>query len=157
MGRQISDREKTERENRERDRKKQAEETARELARKKPQWLRDWKKQLIEDLNRAHFSGTVNGRSGVQYTGILGATNQSLTMKLPYGEAKVPWGQLSPETLLKVSVSFIQPGSSDAADRNWLCAVYANETGQAADARKLAEEAGKGKAEYRDLASELVH
>ncbi len=157
LAHEIALREKTERENRERDQQKRTEETARELARKKPLWLRQWKKQLIEDLNRSHFSGAVTDRTGVQYTGILRATDSNLTMKLPYGEAQLPWGRLSHETLLKVSASFIKPSGPDAAERNWLCAVYASETGQSEEARKLAAEAAKEKPEYRDQAPMLVH
>jgi hypothetical protein len=48
------------------------------------------------------------------------------------------------------SPSFIQANLSDAADRQWLCAVYANATGQADAARQLAEAAAQSKPKYRD-------
>jgi hypothetical protein len=56
----------------------------------------------------------------------------------------------STATLLKISTSFIQSDASDAADRQWLCAVYANATGQSDAARQLAESAAQSKPEYRD-------
>jgi hypothetical protein len=44
---------------------------------------------------------------------------------------------------------FIQPNAPDAADRQWLCAVYANATGQADAARRLVEAAAwKSSPEY---------
>jgi hypothetical protein len=52
--------------------------------------------------------------------------------------------------VLAISTSFIQPKTPDAADRQWLCAVYANATGQADAARQLAEAAAQSKPEYRD-------
>jgi len=76
-------------------------------------------------------------------------------MKLPYGIARVKWEQLSPQELLAVSKSFIQPGTSDAADRQWLCAVFASETGQTEAARELAEAAARAKPEYKEQISVL--
>ena len=136
--------------------KKQEQQVAQEFAQKKPQWMRDWKNKLIADLTHARFSGTISDTSGVKYTGILAATQQSLTMQLPYGTAQLPWAKIAPQTLLAISVSFAKPNASDVADRQWLCAIYASETGQIEEARKLAEEAAKAKPEYRKQMSLLV-
>ena len=119
-------------------------------AQKKSQWLNDSKKKLIDDLNRKQFSGTFTDTTGTEYTGMSGADNQTIGLKLPYGIARVPWSKLAPKTLLAISSSFIQPSAPDAADRQWLCAVYANSTGQADAARKLAEAAAQSKPEYRE-------
>jgi eukaryotic-like serine/threonine-protein kinase len=116
-------------------------------AQKKPRWLADWKSKLIDDLNRRHFSGAV----GKDYTGIESATADRLTVRLPYGTMPISWTQLPPQTLLAISTSFIQPNAPDAADRQWLCAVYAGEIGQTDIARQLAEAAAKSKPEYREL------
>ena len=129
---------------------------AKEVAEKRAQLLFDWKNTLVGDLNRVHFSGTLTDKSGTQYTGIASATDESLSMKLPYGIARVKWEQLSPQQLLAVSRSFIQPGASDAADRQWLGAVFASETGQTEVARQLADAAVKAKPEYKDQISVLL-
>jgi len=129
---------------------------AREVAEKRAQLLFDWKNTLVGDLNRVHFSGTLTDKSGTQYTGIASATDESLSMKLPYGIARVKWEQLSPQELLVVSKSFIDPGSRDAADRQWRCAVFASETGQAEAARELADAAAKAKPEYKEQISALL-
>jgi hypothetical protein len=123
---------------------------AEEVAEKRARLMLDWKNTLIDDLNRAHFSGTLTDNSGAQYTGIVSATDEGLTMKLPYGIAWITWEKLSPKDLLAVSKSFIDPGARDAADRQWRCAVFASETGQTEAATQLAEAAVRGKPEYRE-------
>jgi hypothetical protein len=129
--------------------------SAKETAEKKGQWLVDWKNDLIKDLNDTHFSGALADRSGEQYTGIVGATDKSLSLKLPYGIARVTWAELPPQALLYISTSFIQATAPDAADRQWRCAVLAGETGQAEAARQLADAAAKTKPQYRGQISAL--
>ncbi len=128
---------------------------AKQVAEKRAQLLFDWKNTLVGDLNRVHFSGTLTDKSGTQYTGIASATDESLSMRLPYGIARVKWEQLLPQELLAVSKSFIDPGSRDAADRQWRCAVFASETGQTEAARELADAAAKAKPEYKGQISIL--
>jgi hypothetical protein len=128
---------------------------AKEVAEKRAQLLFDWKNTLIDDLNRVHYSGILTDSTRTQYTGIASATDESLSMRLPYGIARVKWDQLSPQDLLTISQSFIKPGSSDVADRQWRCAVFASETGQAEAARELADAAAKAKAEYKKQISVL--
>jgi serine/threonine protein kinase len=127
-----------------------------ETEEKKAQWLVEWKNDLIKDLNDTHFSGALADRSGEQYTGIAGATDQSLSLKLPHGIARVTWAELPPQALLNISTSFIQPSGPDAADRQWRCAVFASETGQIEAARRLANSAAKTNPQYRDQISALL-
>jgi hypothetical protein len=123
---------------------------AQTAALKKAQWLTDWKTRLMEDLNRTHFAGAVSDTTGTPYTGIDGATAQALAMKVPYGSVQVPWIKLAPKTLLGLSSYFIKPTAADVADRQWLSAAFAAETGQTDAARTLAEAAAKVKPEYRN-------
>ena len=128
---------------------------AQKTGERKAQWLIDWKSKLIADLNGAHFSGALTDNSGAQYTGIAGATDQSLSLKLPHGIARLTWTELAPKTLVEVSISFIQPSAPDAADRQWHCAAFASELGQAELGRQLAEAAGKADPQYRDQILQL--
>ena len=128
---------------------------AQEATEKRAQWLIDWKNNLIDDINRAHFSGAISDSSGTKYTGIAGATDQSLSLKLPYGIARVTWRELSPKTLLAVSTSFVKPNVPDAPDRQWRCAAFASEFGQTEVARQLAEAAAKVKSQYHEQISQL--
>ena len=124
-----------------------------EVAEKRARLMFDWKNTLVDDLNRAHFSGALTDSSGAQYTGIVSATDEGLTMKLPYGIAWITWDKLSPKELLAVSKQFIDPGARDAADRQWRCAVFASETGQIEAARELADTAERAKPEYKEQSS----
>ena len=128
---------------------------AEEVAEKRARLMFDWKNTLIEDLNRTHFSGTLTDSSGAKYAGIVSATDGGLTMKLPYGIAWITWEKLSPQTLLMVSRSFINPAARDAADRQWRCAVFASETGQTDAATELAETAARAKPEYKEQIPQL--
>jgi hypothetical protein len=85
------------------------------------------------------------------HEGVLSANDREITLRIaPYGGAAFAWDKFTPPVLLTIAQSFIRPGASDAADRQWLSAVYAQSTGQTDAAKALAEEAGKAKAEYRD-------
>jgi Serine/threonine protein kinase len=128
---------------------------AQEVTERKAQWLIDWKNNLIDDINRTHFSGAISDNNGAKYTGIAGATDQSLSLRLPYGIARVTWKELSPKTLLMVSTSFVKPNAPDAPDRQWRCAAFANEFGQTEAARQLAEAAAKIKPQYHEQISQL--
>jgi hypothetical protein len=130
-------------------------EQSQEATIKKAQWLVDWKDKLIADINRAQFSGAITDISGVQYGGISSATPAQFVLKAPYGTVTLRWTKFARKTLLAISSSFIQPRAPDAADRQWLCAVFAAATGQAESARQLAETASKTKPEYRDQISLL--
>jgi eukaryotic-like serine/threonine-protein kinase len=115
---------------------------------RKAGWLIEWKNKLIDDLNRMHYAGLI-ADGGAQYTGIDGATAQNLSLKNPYGSAQFPWTKLTPKTLLSVSIAFIKPNTPDAADREWLSAVFAAENGDSKTANELAEKAAAAKPEYR--------
>jgi hypothetical protein len=128
---------------------------AQQATEKRAQWLIDWKNNLIDDINRTHFSGAISDSIGAKYTGIAGATDQSLSLKLPYGIARVTWRELSPETLLTISTSFVKPNAPDAPDRQWRCAAFASEFGQTKVARQLAEAAAKVKSQYHEQISQL--
>jgi fructosamine-3-kinase len=149
LSRDIVDQQRIEKQNKEKEQKKQAEQAAQQVVAKIPQWLTDWKTKLIQDLNTIHYTGDIAAVSGAKYSGIVGATADRLKVKLPFGEAEVPWTLLSPQSLLTVSASFARPNMPDMADRQWLCAVYAVETGQAQEARRLAAAAAQAKPEYQ--------
>ena len=119
-----------------------------EMFQNKAQWLADWKAKLIDDLNRTRFAGAIKDVTGLDYIGIDGATPQKLAAKNPYGIVQLDWAKFSPKTLFTVSAAFIKPNMSDAADRQWVCAVFAHETGQGEAALSLAQTAADAKPEY---------
>ena len=126
-----------------------------EIAEKRALLMSDWKNALVDDLNRAHFSGPLTDSAGAQYTGIVSASDEGLTMKLPYGIAWITWDKLLPKEILTVSKSFIDSRAPGAADRQWRCAIFASETGQTEAASELAEAAARMKPEYKEQISVL--
>ena len=116
----------------------------------KAKWLIDWQTRLIADLNRARFSGLIADRVGTHYSGVIRATPNELVLKNSIGSATVPWSKLPPQMLLAMADSYIRSGAPDVADRQWLSAVFASETGQIDTARHFAE-AAASKPEYRAL------
>jgi eukaryotic-like serine/threonine-protein kinase len=118
---------------------------------KKAQWLMEWKKRLIGDINRSHYRGRVIDRTGTEYVAMTNASDKSFTVETSYGPGKLDWLKFDPPMLLTVSRSFVRPDASDAADRQWLCAIFANETGLIDEGRKLGEAAAAAKADYRAL------
>lgn len=118
---------------------------------KKARWLVEWQKRFIADVNAKQYRANVADVSGMRYSGFSSADAASIGATAgAYGQARRPWKNFSPTTLLAASTSFIQPGAPDAADREWRCAIYASETGQTDAARKLAESAAAARPEYRD-------
>ena len=118
---------------------------------KKAQWLVDWKAHFIEDLNRVGFSGAISDIGGLQYTGIQRASASRLSAKLPFGATELDWVKFSPKTLLAIANTLLKKAPpAEVADRDWLSAVFASETGQPEPARFLAKAAADAKPEYRD-------
>jgi hypothetical protein len=115
-------------------------------------WLADWKAKLIGDINGTGFGGAVTDIHWMRYDGpVRRATPNKLELKTRYGSVMTDWPNLSLQMLLTMSTAFIRPAVSDLAERQWLSAVFASETGQAEAANKLAAKAAAAKPEFRDL------
>ncbi len=129
---------------------------AQAAARKKFSWLIEWKSKLLADLNAKRFTAAVQ-IGNTAYTGAAKADASRITFRIPpYGTAEVDWTKIPAPVLLSISTSLIKPNAPDAAERQWLAAVFAAETGQAEKARELAEAAANTKPEYREHLSLLV-
>jgi hypothetical protein len=116
---------------------------------KKAEWLVAWKTQLIADLKTGALQGEI-AISPATYNGASNASEGEIMFRIaPYGGAPLKWQQVPPKTLLAMSNGFIRAGSPDAADRQWLAAVFAHATDQPEAARALAEAAAKAKPQYQ--------
>ena len=120
--------------------------------RKRFGWLADWKMILVNDLRTGRYTAAITELPGVEYEGVVSATQDEITLRIPggRGSAAVKWTALTPQTLLAMSRAFIPPGGADAADRQWLAAVFAHQTGQAEAATELSDAAMKAKPAYRE-------
>lgn len=79
--------------------------------------LVDWKRQIITDLNRSHYDQRIEAVTGAKYLGITGATPDRLRVKMPFGEAEIPWPLLRPETILQIAASLAKADPATAAKR----------------------------------------
>jgi len=115
-------------------------------------WLAEWKSKLIRDLNETGYGGVVTDVHGVRYEGpVHRATLEKIELKTRYGSVLTDWLNLSPQMLLQMSSAFIRARVADNAERQWLSAIFAQQTGQTQAAQELAEKAAVAKPEFRDL------
>ena len=61
------------------------------------------------------------------------------------------WLNVSTKMRLTSPTAFIRPGVTDDPDRQWLCAIFAAQTGQKEAAAQFAMQAATGKPQFRDL------
>ena len=127
--------------------------SARDLLRARIARLIAFKRTLINDIN-AHggYPKPILNRSGNAYPrGIQQAATDSLQAGTPYGTIERPWADFSPAAILAVAAYYTDAttNAGQAADRRWLAANYALESGQLNEARALAARAAQGKPEYQ--------
>lgn len=120
--------------------------------RKRFGWLSDWKMILINDLRSGRYTGVITELPGVEYEGVASATQDEITLRIPGGRGSAPvkWTALKPQTLLAMSTAFIAPNAPDAADRQWLSAAFAQQSGQTEAATQLSDVAVKAKPAYKE-------
>nr|MDQ6913662.1 hypothetical protein [Verrucomicrobiota bacterium] len=117
----------------------------------KSKYLADWKQRLIADLKTGAYKTPVT-IGPTTYQGVKTANDNMITLNVAnYGEAPFGWEKFPPNMLLAMSLAFVRPNSPDAADRQWLAAVYAFSTGQLDAAKSLADSAAKAKPDYARL------
>jgi hypothetical protein len=129
---------------------------AQDFEKRKPELVAKWKTKLIDDLNTGAYRSPIT--MGVTtHDGILKADDREITLRIgQYGGAPFGWDKFQPPLLLQIARAFIKPDAPDAAERQWLSAVYAQSTGQNDVARELAQEAAKARPEYREQIRWLI-
>ena len=126
---------------------------AHELLRTRVGRLIAFKRTLINDINsHGGYPKPVVSRRGTSYPrGIQQASTDQLQAGIPYGNIGVPWTEFGPPALLAIAAYYIDatPDPGQAADRRWLAANYALESGQINEARALATRAAEVKPAYQ--------
>lgn len=116
-----------------------------------------FKRTLQIDLGaRGGYPQPVTTLHGAPFPqGIKSATADALAGMTPYGTVPIPWPDLTPRTVAKIAMYFIDATTDarGAANRRWLAAVFLLESGFPVDARTLASQAARDQPEYqKDLA-----
>jgi hypothetical protein len=121
---------------------------------KKADWLRQFKAQLIQDINVYGYSGSIANRQGGQVPdGVKKATADALTVQTQFGPLTFAWNTLPASALVAMAGSFSQSVAAtapqQAADRQWLCGVFACEEGLTNQGDLLLAQASQTKPEYK--------
>ncbi len=126
---------------------------AHDLLRARASRLIAFKRTLINDINgHGGYPKPIISRRGNAYPrGLQLAANDMLQAGTPYGTIGVPWTDFSPQAILAVAAYYTDAATNpaQAADRRWLAANYALESGQTNEARALAARAVQAKPEYQ--------
>jgi hypothetical protein len=121
---------------------------------KKAYWLRQFKAQLIQDINTYGYPNPIVTRaSGPVPDGQKKATDDNLLAQTQFGNIPFPWTALTPAQILEMAVYFQKTTATIApqqsADRLWLSGVFASESGLAQDAQTLLNQAAQAKDSYK--------
>jgi serine/threonine protein kinase len=123
---------------------------------KKVEWISDFKKTLIQDINEKGFPEPVAKKNGSLVPGpFKKASSTQMEMITPYGSITAPWTSLAPTSVLAMADYFAGKvgDAAAAADRLWRSGVYAFETDLQSEGRSRMIKASQAKEEYREQLS----
>ncbi len=100
----------------------------RDLIARRVNWLAEFKKHLIEDINAAGCPTPLVKRNGQKLLGTASrADDQQLELRVQFGTLPaVKWTELSPMSILQMARTFMRPTltQSAIADREWQASVF---------------------------------
>ncbi|MGA3170918.1 MAG: serine/threonine-protein kinase [Chthoniobacteraceae bacterium] len=122
---------------------------------KKAGWLREFKAQLIIDINQYGYAAPIINRSGGRLPdGQKKAGDAGLIIQTPFGVVPTEWKMIPVGTILAIANQYMQKMAAtapqQAADREWLSGVFACEEGMPRDGHNLLVQASQAKSEYKD-------
>ena len=128
---------------------------ARTVLLKKADWLHQFKAQLIQDINAYGYTDHIVNKSGAALPdGPKTANDASLLIQTQFGVIPCAWENLPASALLAIANKYIQSMSvtapQQAADRQWLCGVFACEEGLPRDGHTMLVQASQMKDEYKN-------
>ena len=124
----------------------------RDLLAKRIDWLVQFKRQLIEDLNTGGCTLPLLRKSGQQIAGgVAHATDLQLEIRVQFGSLPIAWSEISPQSVLQMSRFYMKPALPPAvlADRQWQAGVFCLFTQLFNEGQALMDEAAAQKAEYQ--------
>ncbi len=125
----------------------------RELLTKRVEWLVEFKKHLIEDINISGCAVPLVKKNGQKLIGTVAhADDQQLEVRVQFGVLPgVRWVDLSPMTILQMARTFMKPSlpQSALADREWQASVFCLFTQLMSEGQALMDDAVIRKPEYQ--------
>jgi serine/threonine protein kinase len=125
---------------------------------KKADWLRQFKTQLIQDINARGIASTLFNRAGGALPdGRKQANDAGLNIQTQFGPVPVAWNMLTVSDLLGMANQFIgslaNSAPQQAADREWLAGVFACEEGMPNQGSNLLQQAAQLNDDYKQSLS----
>ena len=126
----------------------------RDLIARRVNWLVEFKKHLIEDINAAGCPTPLVKRNGQKLLGTAShADDQQLELRVQFGTLPaVKWTELSPMSILQMARTFMRPTltQSAIADREWQASVFCLFAQLLNEGQALMDDAVLRKPEYQN-------
>jgi hypothetical protein len=124
----------------------------RDLLARRIEWLVNFKKHLVEDLNAGGYTMPLTRKNGQQVIGgVRRATEQQVEIRVQFGSLPIAWTDLSPQSILQMARSYMRPTlpPSAIADRKWEAGVFCLFAQLVTEGHVLLDEASLQKEDYR--------
>jgi hypothetical protein len=125
----------------------------RELLAKRVDWLVEFKRQLIEDLNAAGVTLVLERKNGQKISGVIArASDQQVEVRVQFGFLPIAWYDISPLSVLQMSRAYMRPTLPQAviADREWRAGVFCLFTQLFNEGQALMDDAAVRKPEFQN-------
>ena len=126
----------------------------RDLLAKRVEWLIEFKKRLIEDINVSGCAAPLVKKNGQKLLGTASrADDQQLELRVQLGVLPaVKWSDISPASILQMARVFMRPTlpQSALADREWQASVFCLFTQLPSEGQALMDDAVARKPEYQN-------
>ena len=126
----------------------------RDLLTRRVDWLVEFKKRLIEDINASGYPAQLVKRNGQKLLGIASrADDMQLEMRVQFGTLpSVKWTDLGPMTILQMARTFMRPTLTQPAlaDREWQAGVFCLFEQLFTEGQALMDDAVARKPEYQN-------
>ncbi|MEQ1852526.1 MAG: serine/threonine-protein kinase [Chthoniobacteraceae bacterium] len=124
----------------------------RNLLAKRIEWLVQFKRQLISDLNTGGCTLPLQRKTGQQILGgVVRAAEDKLEIRVQFGSLPIAWSDLSPLSVLQMAGFYMQPTLPPAvlADRQWRAGVFCLFTQLFTEGQALMDAASAQNEEYK--------
>jgi serine/threonine protein kinase len=116
-------------------------------------WLSNFKKRLVADLEREGFPFSIKAANGGALEGAIGgASDKEVKLKTPYGVIPIEWSKLSPDSVSSMAIYFLKKEKDQAvfAERKWELGIYLCQFGRGKVGSPILTELAPSKPEYAD-------
>jgi len=126
----------------------------RELLTRRVEWLVDFKKRLVEDINGGGCTAPLMKKNGQNLLGTASrADDQQIEVRVQFGTLPaVKWSDISPLSVLRMARVFMRPTLPQPAlaDREWQASVFCLFTQLSAEGQALMDDAVARKPAYQN-------